>query len=170
MVSQSLPLVVDTGSDCSLVTMEDLKRTNTASYKSDEISIHWLADRVTTSSGESATLELEFDSGIVPIKGLIANSICSPIKKVNPCATGQLKDITLTIDFGDSRLLKFKIDGLLGLETMVKLLPPDGDGKSKIRKVDSILFLGLGDKLLPLGSNLVSNAIDVPKNFHTSVI
>ena len=123
---QSLHLLVDTGSDCSLVTWEDLKRTNTASYKSDEISIHGLADKVTTSSGESATLELEFDSGIVPIKGLIVKSICSPINMVSPCATGQLKDIPLTMNFGGSRFGKLKIDDLLGLGTMAKLIPPDG--------------------------------------------
>ena len=78
---QFLHLLVDTASDCTLVTREALTRTKTTSYNSDEISINELTDKITTSSGESAKLELEFDSGIVPINGWIVNSMCSPIPK-----------------------------------------------------------------------------------------
>lgn len=97
---QSLHLLMDTDSDCIPVTREAVKRTSTASYESDIICIDGLANKVTTSSDEFATLELEFGSGIIPIRALIVNMIGSLIHMTNPSFKGQLKNVPLTMDFG----------------------------------------------------------------------
>lgn len=136
---QSLHLLMNTGSDCTLVSREAVKRSNTPSHKSDEISIHGLADKVTTSSDEFATLDIAFGSSIIPIRGLIVSNICSPIYMTNPSSNDQLKYFPLTMDFRGSRFRKFKIDGLLGLATMAELLPANGVEKVQIMKIDGIV-------------------------------
>ena len=65
---------------------------------------------------------------------------------INPGATGQLKNIPLTVNFEGSGCAKFKIDGLLGLDTMTKLLSLEGVDKLQIKKFDDILLLEVGDK------------------------
>mgnify|MGYP003301465553 CR=1 FL=1 len=70
---QSLHLLVDTASNCTLVSRAAIRRTNTPSYKGAEISIHGLTDKLTSSSGESAMLQVEFNSRIVPIQGWVVN-------------------------------------------------------------------------------------------------
>ena len=83
-------LLVDTASDCTLITREDVNRTNTSTYGGGEISIHGLAYKQISSSDKFATLDIGIYSETVPIKGLAVSNICSPICMANPSANDEL--------------------------------------------------------------------------------
>lgn len=75
---------MDTGSDCTLVTRYAVNRTITTSHEIKIISIHGIADELTTVSDKYATLDIEFGSEIITRGGLIVNSICFPISWQTP--------------------------------------------------------------------------------------
>ena len=159
----TLNLLVDCGSETTLLTRDVVDRAGAPTFKGRKISMHGLGDKKASTGNEYATMKLTFEGKTFEVSGLIVESICSEINMSYPSVARDMTGVDLTMNFHGNKSANFKIDALIGLDIIAKVISHDDDEDVRMRKIDDLLLIKIGSKFLPFGSMINDGIYESPK-------
>ena len=158
-----LNLLVDSGSETTLLTRDVVGRVGAPTFKGGKISMHGLGDMKASTGNAYATLKLTFEGKSFEVTGLIVESICSKINMSDPSVARDMTGIDLTMNFNGNKSANFEIDALIGLDIIARVISHDDEEDVRMRKVDDLLLIKIGSKFLPFGSMIDDGVCESPK-------